>query len=321
MNTLQVIVDGIFRQGSNNLAVSLVAANGEPLPAWQPGAHIDLHLANGLIRQYSLTGPAAGGDRYLICVARESASRGGSRYVHDSLRPGQTLTISAPRNVFALAEASQVVLLAAGIGITPLYAMAEQLEACGTPFVLHYYAKQRENVAFVRELSRSFRHGNCHIWYSSEGRSAREHLPPELAAPAPGSRLYLCGPAGFMQHIRERATAQGWQAENIHSEAFAPVAAPATATDDESFTVTLASSGESWPVPANKTIACVLLDNGVSVPLSCEMGMCGACLTPVLEGEADHRDTVQSDSEKSAPQQQIALCCSRSHSRNLVIDL
>ncbi len=121
---LPVVVDGLWRQGAKNLAVSLVSAEGQPLPAWTPGAHIDLHLPCGLIRQYSLTGSPAERDRYLLCIARESQSRGGSRYIHDTLRPGQPLMISAPRNHFPLHEGGHVVLLAAGIGITPLLAMA-----------------------------------------------------------------------------------------------------------------------------------------------------------------------------------------------------
>lgn len=139
---LSVIVDGLWRQGNKSLAVRLVAENGEALPEWQPGAHIDLHLPCGVIRQYSLTGPC-GSEGYLICVGRETASRGGSRYIHETLRPGQTLLISAPRNLFALQKAERVLLLAAGIGITPLYAMALQLEAAGTPFTLHYLCQTR----------------------------------------------------------------------------------------------------------------------------------------------------------------------------------
>ncbi|HDP1349137.1 TPA: oxidoreductase [Klebsiella pneumoniae] len=219
---LPVVVDGLWRQGAKNLAVSLVSAEGQPLPAWTPGAHIDLHLPCGLIRQYSLTGSPAERDRYLLCIARESQSRGGSRYIHDTLRPGQPLMISAPRNHFPLHEGGHVVLLAAGIGITPLLAMA---------------------------------------------------------------------------HARAASAADG------------------------TFTITLTSTGERWPVPGDKTIAQVLQEHGVAVPLSCEMGICGACLTPVREGTVDHRDTVQSEAEKQAAEQHIALCCSRSLSANLVIDL
>lgn len=322
MNTLNVVVDAMSRQGKDNMALRLVADNGQPLPEWEAGAHIDLHLGNGLVRQYSLTGSPSRHDRYLICVRRETGSRGGSRYIHDRLRPGQILTISAPRNVFGLVPAGKVVLMAAGIGITPLLAMVQTLEQNGTPFALHYYLKNRESTAFVRELSRRYQHGQCTVWYSSEGNSPRQHLPADLLKPAPDTRLYLCGPQGFMSHVRAQALMQGWPEERLHSEAF--MAVPLAATHGEAdglFTIRLASSGDTWPVPADKTIARVLQENGVSVPLSCEMGICGACLTPVLEGTVDHRDTVQSEAEKCSPRQQVALCCSRSCSRLLVIDL
>ncbi|WP_345831634.1 PDR/VanB family oxidoreductase [Erwinia sp. HDF1-3R] len=321
MNRLRVVVDALIRQGRNNLAVHLVAEDGQPLPEWQPGAHIDLHLDNGLTRQYSLTGPGRGERGYVICVARESHSRGGSRYIHDSLRPGQVVTVSPPRNVFPLAAGGEAILVAAGIGITPLFAMVEALEASATPFVLHYYVREKHNAAFVRELSRTFRHGRCHIWYSSEGHSPRGHLPPELLSADGDRHLYLCGPEGFMDHMRRVAAEQGWPESRMHSEAFLPPSLPAAERPDDAFTVTLASTGQCWPVSADKSIACVLQENGVNVPLSCEMGMCGACLTGVIAGAVDHRDTVQSTEEKAAPVQQIALCCSRSHSPNLILDL
>lgn len=318
--TFPVIVDGLYRQGSHNLAVSLVAENGQPLPAWTPGAHIDLHLANGLVRPYSLTGCAANQAQYLICVARDPASRGGSRYIHDQLRPGQRLMISPPRNGFPLACAPRVILLAAGIGITPLYSMAEHLEASGVPFSLHYYVRQPGNAAFCTALSREFRHGDCAIYYSTEGNSPRNSPPPVLDQYQPGTLLYLCGPQGFMAGMAHYAREKGWPEADIRTEAFSPPVAVASGTG-RCFVVTCASTGQQWPVAEDQTIARVLLDNGIPVPLSCEMGMCGACLTPVLSGEVDHRDTVQSEAEKTAPRQHIALCCSRSYSGELVLDL
>ncbi|MDR9891614.1 PDR/VanB family oxidoreductase [Pseudenterobacter timonensis] len=321
MDLLTVVVDGLWRQGSRSLAVRLVAQDGQPLPDWQPGAHIDLHLPCGLIRQYSLTGPEGADEGYLICVALESASRGGSRYIHQQLRPGQTLLISRPRNLFALQTAERVTLLAAGIGITPLYAMALRLEADGVPFTLHYYLKHPQQGAFVRELRQRFGADQCHIHSSSEGQSARQHLCVALAEPLPGHCVYLCGPEGFMASARRVAREKGWPDEQIHSEAFQPVALETNTQGDDTFRITLASSGEQWPVPPDKTIAQVLQENGVDIPLSCEMGICGACLTPVIEGIVDHRDTVQSEAEKSASAQQIALCCSRSRSANLCLDL
>lgn len=317
---LTVVVDGLWRQGDKNLAVRLVPASGGQLPAWQPGAHIDVHLPCGQVRQYSLTGENTT-ESYVICVAQESASRGGSRYIHQTLRPGQTLTISAPRNLFALHGDGPTLLLAAGIGITPLYAMLLQQEAAGVPFVLHYFVKRRENAAFLRELSRPFTHGFCVVHCSDEGDSPRQILKNTLFPPDNEQHIYTCGPQGFMTAVKMAAAEKGWPETHIHSEAFAPEVSPTEMQDETTFMITLASSGERWPVPPDKSIARVLQENGVAVPLSCEMGICGACLTPVIDGEVDHRDTVQSAAEKSAVTQHIALCCSRSRSGNLVIDL
>lgn len=320
-DVLKVMVDGMWRQGDNCLAIRLTGTNGAPLPDWQPGAHIDVHLPCGIIRQYSLTGSHTATEGYLICVARESDSRGGSRYIHETLRPGQTLTISPPRNLFALQRARHVTLLAAGIGITPLYAMALQLANEGIAFTLHYYVKRRENGAFIAEMTRTLPEGSVMIHCSSEGHSPRVNLAAMLNEAQADQRLYLCGPPGFMAAVRQAAAEKGWDEAQVHSEAFQPLPPSAGAGEDGIFTVTLSSSGESWPVPGHKTIAQVLQENGVAVPLSCEMGICGACLTPVIAGEVDHRDTVQSEAEKCAGAQHIALCCSRSRSASLVIDL
>lgn len=321
-DVLKVVVDGLWREGDRSLAIRLLAQDGKPLPGWLPGAHIDVHLPCGIIRQYSLTGPhgEAGAGAYLICVSRESASRGGSRYIHETLRPGQTLLISPPRNLFTLQPARRVTLLAAGIGITPLYTMALHLAAAGTPFELHYYVKRRENAAFVGEMAKTFSRGSWVVHCSDEGQSPRASLADTLGDAHAGHHLYLCGPSGFMATARRIAAEKNWPEAQVHSEAFQPLKTAAIEHQD-TFTVTLASSGETWPVPGDKTIAQVLQENGVAVPLSCEMGMCGACLTPLMAGQADHRDTVQSEAEKSAAVQQIALCCSRSHSANLLIDL
>ncbi|CCG89004.1 PDR/VanB family oxidoreductase [Erwinia piriflorinigrans] len=320
MQTIEVVVDALARQGNNNLALTLVSADGSTLPVWQAGAHIDLHLAAGLIRQYSLTGDPQQRDSWLLCVKREEASRGGSRLVHEQLRPGQRLTASLPRSLFALQPAQHTVLIAGGIGITPLLAMAEQLDASGQSFELHYYVRQRGDIAFRRRLQQGFRHGSVALWSGCEGHSPRRTLPPALQHPD-GQRLYLCGPQGFMGHIQQQALQQGWAADRIHSEAFAAVTALDGPAEGEGFTLTLQGSGQSFYVPPEKSIAVVLLENDIAVPLSCEMGICGACLTPVISGQPDHRDTVQSAAEKACTSQQIALCCSRSRTPELVIDL
>ena len=205
-----VVVDGLWRQGAKNLAVRLVSAEGQPLPAWTPGAHIDLHLPCGLIRQYSLTGSPAERDHYLLCIAREAQSRGGSGYVHDTLRPGQPLMISAPRNHFPLHEGGHVVLLAAGIGITPLLAMAHARAASGASFTLHYYVSRAQEAAFATEIARQLTGGICQIHCSDEGQSPRQRLAQDLGAPDADTRVYFCGPPGFMARVRDTARGAGW---------------------------------------------------------------------------------------------------------------
>lgn len=236
-------------------AVRLVSAEGQPLPAWTPGAHIDLHLPCGLIRQYSLTGSPAERDRYLLCIARESQSRGGSRYIHDTLRPGQPLMISAPRNHFPLHEGGHVVLLAAGIGITPLLAMAHARAASGASFTLHYYVSRAQEAAFATEIARQLTGGICQIHCSDEGQSPRQRLAQDLGAPDADTRVYFCGPPGFMARVRDTARAVGWEEAQLHSEAFQPPAPTTASAADGTFTITLASTGERWPVPGDKTIA------------------------------------------------------------------
>ncbi len=249
---LPVVVDGLWRQGAKNLAVSLVSAEGQPLPAWTPGAHIDLHLPCGLIRQYSLTGSPAERDRYLLCIARESQSRGGSRYIHDTLRPGQPLMISAPRNHFPLHEGGHVVLLAAGIGITPLLAMAHARAASGASFTLHYYVSRAQG-GRLRHRDRPPASG----WNLPDPllRRGAESAPAAGAgsgAPDADTRVYFCGPPGFMARVRDTARAVGWGEEQLHSEAFQPPAPTAASAADGTFTITLASTGERWPVPGTK---------------------------------------------------------------------
>ncbi|WP_321813423.1 MULTISPECIES: PDR/VanB family oxidoreductase [unclassified Paraburkholderia] len=320
MQTIPVIVDALSAQGRGNLAVRLVAADGGALPPFDAGAHIDVHLARGLIRQYSIASAAHERDHYVLCVKREAASRGGSAYVHERLRVGDRLDVSLPRNLFGLQSGQRHLLIAGGIGITPLLSMAESLEQSGTPFELHYYVREPIDAAFKARWRAGFTQGSVHIHSSSEGESARDALPAALHSSADGAQLYVCGPEGFMRHITQTARTSGWQDCAIHQEAFGASALPASA-DGASFQVVLASSGQVFNIAQERSIASVLLEGGVNVPLSCEMGICGACLTPVVEGVVDHRDTVQSDTEKCAANQQIALCCSRAHTPSIVIDL
>lgn len=320
---MDVQVDALSAQGAGNLAVRLVSATGQVLPAFEAGAHIDLHLPSGLVRQYSICSAPQQRSYYSLCIRREQASRGGSRYVHECLRVGDALRIGQPRNQFALQTAAHSILIAGGIGITPLLSMAYALEQASRPFELHYYVRQRSEVAFARQWLKGFVHGQLQLHCSAEGQSIRSALPASLAQVHASTHIYVCGPSGLMAHVVDKAQALGWPANQLHQEAFgAPAAAVATGSNaDMGFEVELESTGQVYWIGAEQSIACALQDQGVEVALSCEMGICGACLTPVKAGEPEHRDTVQSEVEKCATLQQIALCCSRSRSPRLVLGL
>lgn len=320
MNRLNVKVTQLTPQGLGNLGIRLESLHGEALPTFSAGSHVDVFIPGGLVRQYSIASAPSRLDHYELCVKKDSASRGGSRFLHESLVVGDTLEISLPRNLFALQPARHHVLVAAGIGITPLLSMAEALSEQGLSFSLHYYSRTPAEAAYTERLQALG--GLLH--HSDQGRSPRHHLPEDFQHPDARTRLYLCGPDAFMQHMTERAIGLGWEAAQIHREAFsARPFANEPGTDgaaDGAFDVQLRSSGQIVPVAADQSIAQALQAARIEIPLSCEQGFCGACLTGVLEGTPCHRDSVLSDEEKSL-NQQIALCCSRSVSQRLVLDL
>ncbi|MBB3801016.1 MULTISPECIES: PDR/VanB family oxidoreductase [Xanthomonas] len=319
MSLHEVRVAAVIDQGHRQRAIRLEPIDAE-LPAFEAGAHVDLHLPDGMIRQYSIASAPHVRDHYLLCVKLADASRGGSRHLCEQLSTGDRLQISSPRNLFPLHAGERHVLLAAGIGITPLLSMAEALEARGEPFVLHYYVRRHTDVAFSQRLQQGFLHGQVQMHLSDGGQSPRVHVPEELGQARAHDQLYLCGPAAFMDHFTQLAKTHGWRAAQVHREHFA-AADPGLAHDaDHAFEVELAASGRVVQVPADCSIASALLNAGIEVPLSCEQGMCGACLTGVVAGTPDHRDSVLSDSER-ASNAQITLCCSRSRSPRLVLDL
>lgn len=316
MALIEVSVTAIVEEGQGNRALRLEPVAGA-LPAFEAGAHVDLHLPGGLVRQYSIASAPHVRDHYLLCVRHAADSRGGSRHVCEQLAGGQRLWISEPRNLFPLQPGGPQLLLAAGIGITPLLSMAQALDARGEAFVLHYYVRSMAQAAFLPQLRTGFAHGRVELHASEAGQSPRTHVPEELLQASHG-HLYLCGPVAFMDRYAALAAAAGWPAAQVHREHFG--ALDSALPGDGAFEVELASSGQVVTVPADASIASVLLAAGIPVDLSCEQGMCGACLTGVLAGEPDHRDCVLSDGERAA-NDQITVCCSRSRSPRLVLDL
>jgi tetrachlorobenzoquinone reductase len=286
---------------------------GAALPAYAPGAHIDLHLPNGIVRQYSLLEPEPRPESYTIAVKRDPASRGGSRCVHEELRVGQTLTISAPRNNFPLVEnASHVILLAGGIGITPIWCMVQRLHKLGCSWELHYACRSRADMAFLQSLNDM---GPVRFHFDDESEGRVLDVATLVAAAPRDAHLYCCGPTPMLQAF-EQATAS-WPRAQIHVEYFTP---KAEAAKKGGFVVELARSGQEFVIPEGESILQVLLAAGVDVDYSCELGICGACEQRVLAGTPEHHDAILSE-EEQATNTKVMICCAGCKSERLVLDL
>lgn len=292
----------------------LEPAKGGQFSAYQAGAHIDVRVGGGhVVRQYSLCGPPGESGRYRIAVLLANPSRGGSQAMH-ALTVGDRLDVAAPVQRFGLTDAQRHIMLAGGIGITPLLSMAQALDEMGGDYTLHYVARSREEAAFARELE-----GHPRVFlHFTGGDPARRPDPAHLlGAPDPDAAVYVCGPGGFIDRMITQATALGWPPTAMFKERFTAAAHPARGGAD--FTVRLASTGKQYPVPGDRSVLRVLRDNGVRVPYSCEQGICGECVVTALAGEPDHRDDVLTDDERAAGA--FTLCVSRSRGRVLELDL
>lgn len=299
----------------------LVPLDGRPLPRFTAGAHIDVHTPAGLVRQYSLSNDPRETSRYVIGVLKDSASRGGSISMHHDVREGQILRISAPRNHFALIEGNhRTLLLAGGIGITPLLSMVEHLKGKNADFALHYCTRSVERTAFRDRLAALDVSERIGFHHDDGDASQKLDLAQLLDAQPVGTHLYVCGPAGFIAFVLETARSRDWPADRLHSESFGAPISAAGAEANAPFEIVLARSGRIVPVQADQTVARALTEAGVELPLSCEQGVCGTCLTKVLDGEPDHRDAFLTD-EEHARNDVFTPCCSRAKSARLVIDL
>lgn len=290
---------------------------GTLLPVVEAGAHLDLHLPGGRLRSYSLLNPGEQ-TRYCLAVNLDPQGRGGSRAVHEQLRPGQRLMASVPRNHFALDEAApHSVFIAGGIGITPILAMVRRLVALGRPWTLHVAARSPARAAFVDELNELAAQGGGHIErVHDEGPGGRRlDLDAIVAALPAGAHVYCCGPAGMLEAF-ERATIT-LPRERVHVEHFSPKDAPATAGG---YTVTLHRSGRRLTVAPGQTLLACLIEAGAEPPWSCGQGICGTCETRVLDGVPDHRDLVLDEAEHAA-NDRMMVCCSGAKTATLVLDL
>jgi vanillate O-demethylase ferredoxin subunit len=297
----------------------LISADGSPLPAFSAGSHIDVQLRDGLTRQYSLCNDPGETHRYQIAVLKDPNTRGGSKHMHESVNAGDDLTISKPKNHFPLAhEARSSLLLAGGIGITPMLCMAERLANVGALFDMHYCARSQDRTAFVDRIRQSSFAANVQFHFDDGAPEQRLDLSRLLASPQDGVHLYVCGPKGFMDAVLGSARSAGWPEAQLHYEYFG--AGPTASASDDTFEVKVASSGRIVVVPKDKSVVQALGEAGIQIPVSCEQGVCGTCLTRVLSGVPDHRDMFLSPREQ-ARNDNFLPCCSRSKSPQLVIDL
>jgi len=320
---LTVRVARIARQTPEILSFELVHPAGRALPGYQAGAHIDVHMPGGFSRQYSLACDAGAegreASRYLIGVKRETASRGGSASMHGRVREGDLLPISAPRNSFPIrAEARRHLLLAGGIGMTPLLAMAQALARTGADFTLCLFVRSEEHLAFAEALRDPLLAPRVRLHFDAGdagNASQKLDLRELLRLREADTQLYVCGPSGFMAAVRSAAA--HWPEDAIHTEYFAAPTDAAGVTG-KPFVLRLAQRGIRVPVAGDQSAVDALHVVGIDIPVSCEQGLCGTC---VVEGQGDgaeHRDFCLTRSERT---HKVALCCSRAKGEELVIDL
>jgi vanillate O-demethylase ferredoxin subunit len=288
------------------------------LPGFTAGAHIDLHLPGGLVRSYSLINPQGETHRYVIAVNKDSASRGGSRYLHEAARVGDCMTIGRPRNNFELAEdAPHSVLIAGGIGVTPLWCMVQRLAQLGMSWQLYYCARTRDQAAFLDEIESLGRRAGARLVLNFDHEPGGKILDLQAVmhdAPRK-AHVYCCGPSAMLAAFQEAST--GWPQEQIHLEYFS---ASTPAATSGGYTVVLARSQVTLFVKEGMTILDTLLEHGIDVPFSCAEGVCGSCETTVLDGVPDHRDVILTDTERRAGRTMM-ICCSGCKSKELVLDL
>ena len=299
-------------------AYDLVAADGRELAPFSPGSHIDVHLPNGLIRQYSLCSDPSDISHYTIAVKKESAGRGGSLAMHERIEEGSSIAIAGPRNLFPLSgdgdggSDDHSLFIAGGIGITPILAMIRSLTAHGRSWELHYCARSEQHAAFYRDLQ-ALGGDRVHPYFSETPLLDASAL---LAAPRAATHVYCCGPVPLMNAVKE-ATAN-WQDGRVHFEWFA--APEVEHAPNQAFEIELSQSGRVLTVPSDQSILTVLRNAGIAVASACEEGVCGTCETRVLAGQPDHRDMLLSASERAA-NGSMMVCVSRACSARIVLDL
>jgi tetrachlorobenzoquinone reductase len=315
---MQLRVKRISYEAESINSYEFVAPAGGDLFPFTAGSHIDLHLSNGMIRSYSLVNDQSEQNRYVVAVNRDAASRGGSRFIHETVRVGDIITISHPRNNFVLHEnAGHSVLIAGGIGITPLLAMIRRLEALGQSWELFYAVRTRFTAAFLDELNalRPDVHSNLHVNFDQEPSRRTFDLSFIVKSAPADAHLYCCGPTPMLGAFEAATTDR--PADHVHVEYFKAKEKPAV---EGGFEVRLARSNRTITVEAGRTILDTLLDAGIAANYACTEGVCGTCETRVIEGIPHHRDLFLSK-EEQATNKTIMICCSGAKSPTLVLDL
>ncbi|MGE0805142.1 MAG: 2Fe-2S iron-sulfur cluster-binding protein [Burkholderiaceae bacterium] len=315
---MQVLVRSLTLEAEDIVALELVARDGSVLPPFTAGAHVDLHLPNRLLRSYSLANAPGDSGRYVVAVNKDPASRGGSRYIHEKLRPGELIEISEPRNNFPLREdVDHVVLFAGGIGITPLWCMIQRLEAIGRSWELFYGSRSRAKCAYLQPLLvlEAAKPGRVHLHFDAECNGAPMDMGRIIAGVAPDAHLYCCGPTPMLSAYEQASATR--DPATVHAEYFS---AKSEAALDGGYSVVLTRAGRKLDVAPGKSILDALLEAGIEVSYSCMQGVCGACEVRIIEGEADHRDSVLTTQEQEAGKTMM-ICCSGSKSACLVLDL
>ncbi|WP_254632473.1 MULTISPECIES: PDR/VanB family oxidoreductase [Achromobacter] len=312
---LQARIHSIALEAEGIYLLDIRPVREQQFPAVQPGAHIDLHLPNGLTRSYSTVNAPGDQGRYLVAVKHEASGRGGSRYIHAELRVGQDIAIGGPRNNFSLREdARHSVLIAGGIGITPIYSMVRRLEQLGCSWELHYAALDREHAAFAARLQALQPRVRFYFAAEQPGRPPLD-LRQLIADSRKDADFYCCGPQGMLADFE--AAAAHLAPERVHAEYFSAVEAPAV---EGGFEIVLNRTQKCVTVPPGATILDTIMKLGVDVPYSCMEGVCGSCEVRVLEGTPDHRDLILSKEERQK-NDRMMICCSGAKSNRLVLDL
>ena len=314
----QVRVSTMRHEALDIISVELIPYEASTLLPFTAGSHIDLHLPNGPTRSYSLMNPQGETHRYVLGIFRDPNSRGGSKYLHEQLRVGRVLSISAPRNNFPLAEhAEHHLFIAGGIGITPFCCMLERLNVLRRNWELHYCVRTRDRAAFTDRLEQLAASGRGRVEYNfdAEPGGVMLDIPQQLSGAPPDTHVYCCGPSGMLQAFQAASASR--PAQHVHFEYFSSTQTPVLSGG---FTVVLARSNKRVYIPPGNTILDVLLAEGIDVAYSCQEGICGACETVVLAGEPEHRDMILTDEQHSS-NKVMMICCSGCKGKEITLDL